>query len=231
MTDPAPLILAFDTAQGACTGALLRGDTLLAMRHEDMARGQAERLIGLLQTVLDDGGADWRALSHIAVGIGPGNFTGIRISVAAARGMALGLGCPAIGVSGFDALAQGAPPPQPGQSLITTIAAPRGQVYLHRLDQDAAAAASAASGAPPIQCDPDDLPDLPEGAQVIGAEAARIARRITGQALTPRYPTAEAIARVARDRLHRDHPPPAPFYLRAADAAPARDAPPALLDG
>ncbi len=72
-----------------------------------MARGQAERLIPLLQQVLNDHGAVWNDLDAIGVGVGPGNFTGIRISVSAARGLALGLGKPAIGVSNLEAQAYG----------------------------------------------------------------------------------------------------------------------------
>ncbi len=120
----APLILGFDTSAAFCAAALLRGDHVLATRHEDMARGQAERLIPLLEELLSETGTTWRDLSALGVGIGPGNFTGIRIGVSAARGLALGLGIPAVGVSGCEAralLAPGAP---------VAIPAPRDQVYL-----------------------------------------------------------------------------------------------------
>lgn len=87
-----------------------------------MERGQSERLVPLLEELLAEGGVTWRDLHALGVGIGPGNFTGIRIGVATARGLALGLGIPAVGVSGFDAAA--APP---GATVL--IDAPRGQVY------------------------------------------------------------------------------------------------------
>ena len=93
-----PLILAFDTSAAHCAAALLSGDRVLARVAEAMPRGQAERLMGLLHEVLSGSGHDWRDLDAIGVGIGPGNFTGIRISVSAARGLALGLGVPAYGV-------------------------------------------------------------------------------------------------------------------------------------
>ena len=66
-----------------------------------MDKGQAERLMPLLEEVLAEGGIGWADLTALAVGTGPGNFTGVRIAVAAARGLALGLGIPAIGVTGL----------------------------------------------------------------------------------------------------------------------------------
>ncbi len=119
-----PTILAFDTSAAHCAAALLRGGDILLSRAEAMSRGQAERLMPLLQELLTETGCDWSDLDAIGVGIGPGNFTGIRISVSAARGLALGLEVPAVGVSGFEALSLVAP-----AGHIPAIAAPRDQVY------------------------------------------------------------------------------------------------------
>ncbi|MEM9972140.1 MAG: tRNA (adenosine(37)-N6)-threonylcarbamoyltransferase complex dimerization subunit type 1 TsaB, partial [Pseudomonadota bacterium] len=80
------------------------GGEIVASRHEDMAKGQAERLIPMLEEVLADVGAAWEELDAIGVGVGPGNFTGVRIAVSAARGLAMGLGVPAVGVTAFEAL-------------------------------------------------------------------------------------------------------------------------------
>ena len=73
-----------------------------------MGRGQAERLVPMLEEVLADEGFVWDDLDAIAVGIGPGNFTGLRLAVATARGLAMAKDIAAIGVSGFDAIAAGA---------------------------------------------------------------------------------------------------------------------------
>ena len=108
---PDTLSLGFDTSAAHCAAALLQGDRVLIQRHEDMARGQAERLFPLLEEMLTSAGVDWRDLSVIGCGTGPGNFTGIRISVAAARGLALSLGIPAVGVSVTEAMACGLPRP------------------------------------------------------------------------------------------------------------------------
>ncbi|MDO5641330.1 MAG: tRNA (adenosine(37)-N6)-threonylcarbamoyltransferase complex dimerization subunit type 1 TsaB [Paracoccus sp. (in: a-proteobacteria)] len=104
---PDPLVLGFDTSAAHCAAALLSGDRLIAACHEDMTKGQAERLMPLIAQMLAGAGHGWRDLDVIGVGVGPGNFTGIRISVAAARGLALSLGIPAIGVTGPEALALG----------------------------------------------------------------------------------------------------------------------------
>lgn len=96
-------LIAFDTSGPHVTAAVAHNDTFLAHSHEEMARGQAERLMDALNETLAVAQVTWRDLDALAVGVGPGNFTGIRISVAAARGLALGLGIPVIGVSTFEA--------------------------------------------------------------------------------------------------------------------------------
>ena len=81
---PGP-VLGFDTSAAHCAAAVVSGGRVLACRVEPMARGQAERLFPLLEALLSQAGVTWRDLSAIGVGTGPGNFTGIRIAVAAAR--------------------------------------------------------------------------------------------------------------------------------------------------
>ena len=125
-----PLILAFDTSVAHCAAALLSGDKIIARRDEPMAKGQAERLFPLLEEVLAEGNVTWSDLTAIGVGIGPGNFTGIRISVSAARGLALSLGIPAIGVSSFEAQAINAPRP-----ITSLIDARRDQVFVQELTE------------------------------------------------------------------------------------------------
>ena len=213
-----PLILGFDTSAAHCAAALLSGDRVLAMRVEDMKSGQAERLFPLLEELLAEAGTAWGELSGIGVGVGPGNFTGIRISVSAARGLALSLGIPAIGVSTLDAQALGVP-----GVVVSTVAAPREQLYLQVI--------GGGETAPPMLATLGDLPQLPARAEpaCIGAQAAEVAARCAGTPRPPAHPLPEAIARIAARRLGRDLPPPAPLYIRGADAAPARDAPPTIL--
>ena len=126
---PEPTILAFDTSAAHCAAALLCGGNAPFTCVERMDRGQAERLVPMLEELLAQGGVGWRDLDAIGVGVGPGNFTGIRIAVATARGLALGLGIPAVGVTGFDAA--DAP-----SGAVVLIDAPRGQAYVRRAGTD-----------------------------------------------------------------------------------------------
>jgi tRNA threonylcarbamoyl adenosine modification protein YeaZ len=212
---PDPLILAFDTSAAHCAAALLSGDRLLVLRHEAMDKGQAERLIPLLEEVLAEGGVTWSDLTALAVGTGPGNFTGVRIAVAAARGLALSLNIPALGVTALEARAFGLPRP-----LAVVEDARRGEVYLQEFAPDADQARVTTVAALPFECDLDRF----------AGSAAEAAATATGGTVLPQpVPLVEAIARIAATRLDATQPRPAPFYLRGADAAPPSDPPPVIL--
>jgi tRNA threonylcarbamoyladenosine biosynthesis protein TsaB len=211
-----PLVLAFDTSAAHCAAALLEGNRLLASREEPMATGQAERLLPMLEEVLREGAAAWSDLSALGVGTGPGNFTGVRIAVAAARGLALGLRVPAIGVTVFEALAWGF------DAALTARDARLGQVHLQ--------AFGPAAFGPRTQPLDALLPPLP-GIPVLGDFAEVLADRTGGTAASAKAPLAEAIARLALARRLQANPRPAPLYLRAPDAAPPRDPAPAILPG
>jgi tRNA threonylcarbamoyl adenosine modification protein YeaZ len=175
-----------------------------------MAKGQAERLIPLMDELLAEGGQTWRDLAAIGVGTGPGNFTGVRISVATARGLALSLGIPAIGVTRLEALAHGLPRP------VTVIEdARRDEVYVQHFG---------AKGAEPARV-------MPIGSVVVSGPLTGIGCALIGQtALPPAMPLVQAIAQIAALRRASPGPRPAPFYLRGADAAPPSDPPPVILD-
>ncbi len=176
----------------------------MILRHEAMEKGQAERLLPLLEEVLADGGLEWRDLKALAVGTGPGNFTGVRIAVAAARGLALGLGIPAVGVTRLEALAHGLPRP-----LMVIEDARRGQVYAQLFTNTGAGPAHLADRVVP---------------------ACRATGSAAGEgALPPAMPLVEAVARIGAARAASPQPRPAPFYLRGADAAPPADPPPVIL--
>jgi len=182
-----PLTLGFDTSAAHCAAALLSGDDLLACRAEEMARGQAERLMPLLEEVLAEGGATWRDLSRIGVGTGPGNFTGIRIAVAAARGLALSLEVSTFGISAFDVIRAS------GGRGVPAVPAPRDM--LHVLHTGAGLALVPVS----------DLanPALPPPP----ADMARLIARLTRDAPADTPPPAPLYARPADAAPARDAPP------------------------
>jgi len=189
-------VLAFDTAAAHCAACLIVGDKIV-VRVDQMAKGQAEHLMPMLEEVLAGNGLIWADLDAIGVGTGPGNFTGIRISVSAARGLALGLGVPAVGVTHLEAQVYEQPRP-----VVAQVAAPRDHVYIQTFADDVStaellpASSEAATNAPPI----------------ISAEDM-----------------IKHIALIARDRAPNVSERPAPYYVRAADAAPPRDAAPVIL--
>jgi tRNA threonylcarbamoyladenosine biosynthesis protein TsaB len=198
-------ILAFDTSAAHCAAALLLPDQVIN-RLEPMEKGQAERLVPLLEEVLAEGGIGWADLKALAVGTGPGNFTGVRIAVAAARGLALGLGIPAVGVTRLEALAHGLPRP-----LRVIEDARRGEVYVQDFTEDGSGPARLAE------------------ADTVEPLVASTGSGAGPLALPPALPLAEAIARIGAERAMTPQPRPAPFYLRGADAAPPSDPPPVIL--
>jgi tRNA threonylcarbamoyladenosine biosynthesis protein TsaB len=100
-------VIVFDTSDQYISAALYRGNKNINSIIEFMAKGQAETLMSSLNELLAVSSLNWSDLSKIGVCTGPGNFTGIRISVSAARGLALGLEIPAIGVTSFEATLYG----------------------------------------------------------------------------------------------------------------------------
>ncbi len=165
---PEPRLIAFDTSAAHCAAALLLGDRVVT-RVDPMAKGQAEHLMPMLQEMLQHEGLTWQDLDAIGVGIGPGNFTGIRIAVSSARGLALGLAKQAIGVDGFEMRARGEARP-----YTATIPAPRDRSYVQTYQPDGS------QTAPQLQEQP---ADTQKSAAVLIAAAARIAASRIGHKL------------------------------------------------
>ena len=185
-----PLVLSFDTAAAHCAAALVSSDQILGTMSEPLSKGQAERLIPMLEELLTGAGKSWGDLDLIAVGIGPGNFTGVRISVSTARGLALSLGIPAVGVSVFEALAFGTK-----GFLTITRDARRGMGFSQEFEDGVAIGEPTLSVGAVLEAD-----------QFV--DSANIARCAVGKDTGI---------------------PPAPLYLRSADAALPSDPPPQIL--
>ncbi|MEM8823222.1 MAG: tRNA (adenosine(37)-N6)-threonylcarbamoyltransferase complex dimerization subunit type 1 TsaB [Pseudomonadota bacterium] len=206
MTASDRLGLGFDTSAAHCAAALVLGERILAHRVEPMTRGQAERLVPLLEDILVEANVTWSDLEVLGVGTGPGNFTGTRIAVAAARGLALSLGIPAEGVSLPDAYGQ--------DRTVVCLPAPRGQVHM-------------AWRGDIRTLQPTDLPaDWP---RILRGPAADLVAVQTQAQLDKTPALAPAIAWRAAQHAAPGRPRPAPLYLRPADAAKPTDSPPDIL--
>lgn len=220
-------LLALDTSAAHCAAAVFTDGAVQHSVTEQMAKGQAERIIVLCEEVLAHSGLTLNDLSALAVGVGPGNFTGIRISVSAARGLAIALGIPAVPVSTFEMLCAPFKPARKAHELVV-VSAPRGAAYVQ----------SFASGRPTGAAeliDPTAIPTHFSAPDLLvsGHYATEIALQL-GATANPREATdpASAIAQVAAWKIDNGFDlgtPPAPLYVRAPDAAPARDAPPVIV--
>ena len=196
----------------ACSAAVWAGGRIVAGRRERRARGHAEALMPMVAAVMAEAGLDYAALDAIAVTRGPGTFTGVRVGLAAARGLALASATPLIGLTTLEVLAAAASDASPCAATLAAIEARRGQVYAQRFPDGPppaalrAEAAAALAGRGPVCVAGDAAPRL---AALIGARAS--------VAPGDGQPDAAVAARLA-GRRRPGRAPPAPLYLRAPDA-------------
>jgi tRNA threonylcarbamoyladenosine biosynthesis protein TsaB len=124
-------LLALDTATTGCAACVWQDGQILAAEGESMARGQAQELMGMVDRVLAAAGVEPCALTAVAVTRGPGAFTGLRIGLAAARGFALALGVPCVGVTTVEALAHGVPVDERvGRIIVACVESKRDDIYV-----------------------------------------------------------------------------------------------------
>jgi tRNA threonylcarbamoyladenosine biosynthesis protein TsaB len=124
------VILGLDTATAGTSVAVWAPDGPAVERRDDPPPGarpaHAGKLLVLVEEVLDAAGAGWDDIERIAVGVGPGSFTGLRLGIATARGLGQARNLPLVGVSSLLALARGVRPPYP---VVAVIDARRGEVF------------------------------------------------------------------------------------------------------
>ena len=128
------IVLGFDTATAAtAVGLLDDGGGVAAERRHDPAPGErpghGPLLLGMAHELLEEAGLTFASVERVAVGLGPGGFTGLRIGVATARALAQAAGAEITGVSTLHALASAAQP-QPGQGVLAVVDARRGEVFV-----------------------------------------------------------------------------------------------------
>jgi tRNA threonylcarbamoyladenosine biosynthesis protein TsaB len=232
-------ILALDSATGACSVALWQDGAILARRFAVMDRGQSEALIPMVREVLAEAGMDFPSIDAFGVTTGPGAFTGLRIGLAAARGMALASGRPLIGVSTFEAVAHGVPPEErQGRTVVVAVESRREDIFVQSFDSKFIALDEPRSVRPENLILP-DTPVLVAGDGAVrlrhcfdgrsfdgsdGDPAAATRALATGQAdirfaVGPGFPDAADVARLVASRGlgTAGSAPPQPFYLRPPD--------------
>src|SRR5215469_16542304 len=197
-------ILALDTSMGACSAAMLRaGSTTrgLFAREALMARGHAEALMPMIAEVMEEAGLDFAALDLIAATTGPGSFTGVRIAVAAARGLALATSAKLYGIDSLTVMARSARSTEIVGDAPFAVAADarRGMLYLGLYDD-----AGGKLGGPLLVSPEDAVSLLPEdlytavgnGAALLAEAAAQRGGRVQ-IALPELQPSAASLAEIA----------------------------------
>lgn len=121
-------VLGIETSSRRGSVALVEAGRLVAYGSHEQLNAHAERLLPLVDQVLAEAGWDKRSLERIAVGIGPGSFTGLRVGIAFAQGVSLGLGIGLVGVGSLEAMARAVPRETPG-TRVALLDARRGEVF------------------------------------------------------------------------------------------------------
>ncbi len=214
------ILLGLDTSGPHCAVSLWHNGETILDRTVEMKRGQAEKILGLAQDLLIEADLNFNDVTCLAVGVGPGNFTGIRIAVAAARGLALSSKLPIISVSTFDL--NRAEVVDRDERYIVTVAAPQDKLYTQMYD----------AGRPVGQARLANLDDIDTDgiAFAVGPLSERI------HTFAHPVPETSVSSRLGLMSGHAfrtfGYPKdaPKPLYIKPADAAPSKDQPPKLLN-
>lgn len=220
-------VLAVDTALQRCSVVVMEDGRVLAERVAGMEKGHAEHLAPMAAAVLAEAACRVADLDRVGVVVGPGGFTGVRIALAFARGLAIGRSLPVIGVSSLAALAAAVEDAAGDAAIAAVIDARRGQLYAALFDSsgDELIAPFAASPEQVVENVATVAGDRPIAA--VGSGVEIVATRTNWRRSAA--PAQIDIRAVARLTALRPAPsgPPAPLYLRAPDAKPPR---PGLFD-
>lgn len=212
-------LLAIDCAANLCAACVYDADAGKELGREvrDLGKGHAEHLMAVIETALRAGGIGYPGLDAVAVSIGPGSFTGLRVGVSTARGLALALKIPAIGVTTLEALAAEGANAFPGRAVLAALDAGREEIHVALYDK---ALVEAYRPSAATLCEATAMAIGAE-AVLVGTAAPRIAEA-AGRAFDagPVAATADisTYARLASAKGPGEKPKP--LYLRGADAKP-----------
>lgn len=212
-----PVVLTLESAMWACSAAVIRDGDLVAHEYAEMHRGQSEALLGMVSSVMATADLAFAGLDLIVTTVGPGSYTGLRIGLAAARGLALASGVPLRGVSTLDVVAA-AQPSSPNMMLVA-LDSKRTDLYAQLFDKDRRPVT------PPLALEPGTiLEKLPDEPVIVCGDAANKIINVSGNrrlllSAGPPLPDAKTLANMAYAEITggpsvfplRD---PQPLYLR-----------------
>ncbi|MEP3265725.1 MAG: tRNA (adenosine(37)-N6)-threonylcarbamoyltransferase complex dimerization subunit type 1 TsaB [Hyphomicrobiales bacterium] len=209
-------LLSIDTSSRNCSVHLKRSDGVCFGRTNAIGRGHAEVLIDMIDEALGQLDLSYQDLTRIGVTTGPGSFTGVRVGLSAARGLALALDIPVVGVSTLEALASGC---DMTSAKLVVQDAKRGEFYTQFFDEN-----GASKEGPLLHKIDAPCPELwlnYAGLALIGSGAQHFASLIKGAFIhsTDDAPSIEIVAKLCEVANVSDIKPK-PLYLRAADAKP-----------
>lgn len=214
-------LLAFDSSMTGCAAAVLTSAPgerwqVRARAEALLGKGQSESLMPLLEAVMAKAGMGWTALDLVAVTVGPGSFTGLRIGLAAARGLALSLGLDIAVIATPEAIAAGVPAEERrGRPVLVAIDSKRADLFVQAFAPDLTPLAPAAA------MTPEAAAALAGAAPVLAGDGAqRLAALNPGALLSAAAPLPDPVVfgPLAASRFAAGHAlPPEPLYLRPAD--------------
>ena len=226
-----PLILGIDSATSVCSVALVRGDKTIGAITKKMSRGQAEELLVMADDVLKKANITTADIDCVAVSVGPGSFTGLRIGLSSARGLSLSLSCPCIGVSTFEAAAgaiiadgENSKNILGQKKLLIAIETRREDIYAQLFDENLLPLSNASA------LHEDELVKIVEPYTeelIVASDGAGRAiemlknNGINAASINPDFEhSAVAVCKIAKNKYSKgmDGPPPRPLYLRPPEA-------------
>jgi tRNA threonylcarbamoyladenosine biosynthesis protein TsaB len=212
-------LLAIDCAANLCAACVYDAEARQELGRSvfDLGKGHAEHLMAVIADALKAGATDYAGLGAIAVSVGPGSFTGLRVGVSTARGLALALKVPAIGVTTLEALAAEAAATFPGRAVLAALDAGREEIHAALYDE-----MSVLTYGPAVTTLANAIAMATEISPALAGTAAMLISASAGRAfdIGPQTATADILTYARLAAAKGEGEKPKPLYLRGADAKP-----------